>query len=148
MNIDRTSIFYGREKIISNCWPNWCCILVWKVSKSIRKWWAQDNISRYIPRGYNLTTFRIKLLFYLFFTVVPSNTCVSLSCRPFIVYTFSTGLLGVEVSSVSCPSQEKEETSKPTRPVENVVFNNEKPTGKKHTNVGWDDGGKIGKIIN
>jgi hypothetical protein len=31
----------------------------------------------------------------------------------------------------------------PTKPVEN-----ERPTGKKHTNVGWDDGGKIGKIIN
>ena len=24
----------------------------------------------------------------------------------------------------------------------------ERPTGKKHTTVGWDDGGKIGKIIN
>ena len=28
------------------------------------------------------------------------------------------------------------------------VINNERPTGKKHTNVGWDDGGKIGKIMN
>jgi hypothetical protein len=27
-------------------------------------------------------------------------------------------------------------------------INNEKPSEKKHTNVGWDDGGKIGKIIN
>ena len=27
-------------------------------------------------------------------------------------------------------------------------INNERPTGKKHTNVGRDDGGKIGKIIN
>jgi hypothetical protein len=25
---------------------------------------------------------------------------------------------------------------------------NERPTGKKHTNVGWDEGGKMGKIIN
>ena len=24
---------------------------------------------------------------------------------------------------------------------------NERPTGKKHTTFGWDDGGKIGKII-
>ena len=24
-------------------------------------------------------------------------------------------------------------------------INKESPTGKKHTNVGWDDGGKIGK---
>ena len=38
-------------------------------------------------------------LFYLFFTVVPSNTCVFHSCRPFIVNTFSTDLVGVEVSS-------------------------------------------------
>ena len=45
------------------------------------------------------------------------------SCSPFVVNTtFSTGLVGLE----------------------NVVST----TGKKHTNVGWDDGGKIGKIIN
>ena len=45
---------------------------------------------------------RINLLFYLFFTVVPSNTCVFLSCRPFVVNTtFLTGLVGVKVSSVS-----------------------------------------------
>ena len=45
---------------------------------------------------------RINLLFYQFFIVVPSNTCVFLSCRPFLVITtFSTGLVGVEVSSVS-----------------------------------------------
>ena len=43
---------------------------------------------------------RINLLFYLFFTVVPSNSCVFLSCRPFVVNTtFSIGLVGVEVSS-------------------------------------------------
>ena len=39
---------------------------------------------------------RIDLLFY------PSNTCVFLSCRPFVVNTtFSACLVGVEVSSVS-----------------------------------------------
>ena len=43
----------------------------------------------------------INLLFSLYFTVVPSNTCVFLSCKPFVVNTtFSTGLVGVEVSSV------------------------------------------------
>ena len=42
---------------------------------------------------------RINLLFYLFFNVVPSNTYVFLSCRPFVVNTtFSTSL---EVFSVS-----------------------------------------------
>ena len=50
----------------------------------------------------SLILIRINLLFYLFFTVVPPNTCVFLSCRPFVVNTtFSTGLVGVEVSSVS-----------------------------------------------
>ena len=34
-------------------------------------------------------------------TVVPSNICKFLSCRPFVVITFSTGLVGVEVTSVS-----------------------------------------------
>ena len=34
-------------------------------------------------------------------TVVPSNSCVFLSCRPFVVNTtFSTGLVGFEVHSV------------------------------------------------
>ena len=41
---------------------------------------------------------RINVLLYLFFTVVPSNFCVFLSCRPFVVNTT------------------------PTRPVENVVL--------------------------
>ena len=43
--------------------------------------------------------FKLELIFfYLFFTVVPSNTYVFFSCMPFVVNTFSTGL---EVSSVS-----------------------------------------------
>ena len=38
----------------------------------------------------------------LFSTVVPSNICMFLSCRPFVVMTtLSTGLVGVEVTSVS-----------------------------------------------
>ena len=46
-----------------------------------------------------------------------------LSCRPFVVITtFSTGLLGVEVTSVSWFGQLTEVTSTPTRPVENVVI--------------------------
>ena len=44
--------------------------------------------------------FRINLR--LFSTVVPSNICMFLSCRPFVVITtLSTGLVGVEVTSVS-----------------------------------------------
>jgi hypothetical protein len=43
---------------------------------------------------------RIIYYLYLFFTDVPSNTFVFISCRPFVVNTtFSTGLVGVEVSS-------------------------------------------------
>ena len=45
-----------------------------------------------------------------------------LSCRNFVVITLSTGLVGVEVTSVNCPSQETEVTSTPTRPVDNVVI--------------------------
>ena len=44
-----------------------------------------------------------------------------LSCRPFVVITLSTGLVGVEVTPVNCPSQETEVTSTTTRPVDNVV---------------------------
>ncbi len=70
---------------------------------------------------------RINLSFYLFFTVVPSNSCAFLFCRHFVVnMTFSTGLVGVKKFRI----------------------NDERPTGKKHTTVGWDDSGKIGKIIN
>ena len=37
----------------------------------------------------------------LFSTVVPANSYMFLSCRPFVVNkTFSTGLVGVEVTSV------------------------------------------------
>ena len=53
-----------------------------------------------------------EILFYLFSTVVPSNICVFLSCRPFVINTtFSTGLVGVEVTSAT-----------PTIPIENVVL--------------------------
>ena len=40
--------------------------------------------------------------------------------------------MGVKVSSVSWLGR----------------IDDERPTGKKHTTVGWDDGGKIGKMIN
>ena len=64
---------------------------------------------------------RINLSFYLFFTVVPFNRCAFLFCGHFVVnMTFSTGLGGVKKFRI----------------------NDEKPTGKKHTTVGWDDGGK------
>ena len=40
---------------------------------------------------------RIDLIYHLFFTVVPSNTCAFLSGRPFVVNTtFPTGLVGVQ----------------------------------------------------
>ena len=65
-----------------------------------------------------------------------------LSCRPFVVYaTFSTGLVGVEVSSaVDCPSQETEET---TRPAENVALTT-KDLQERKDNLSGDNGGKLG----
>ena len=48
--------------------------------------------------------FQLELIYYFtyFSTVVPSNICVYFSCRPFVVNTtFSAGLVGVEVCSVS-----------------------------------------------
>ena len=48
--------------------------------------------------------FQLELIYYFvyFSTVVPSNMCMFLSCRPFVVNTtFSTGLVGVVVTSVS-----------------------------------------------
>ena len=87
-----------------------------------------------------MVTIPLELIYYFtyFSTVVPSIICVFLSCRPFVVITtLSTGLVGVEVTSVSWLeqltvgvynysnqylSQETEVTSTPTRPVENVVI--------------------------
>ena len=37
----------------------------------------------------------------LFSTVLPSKSRLFLSCRPFVIITFSTGHVGVEVTSVS-----------------------------------------------
>ena len=48
--------------------------------------------------------FQLELIHYFnyFSTVVPSNSFVFPFCRPFVVNTtFSTGLKGVEVSSIS-----------------------------------------------
>ena len=39
----------------------------------------------------------------LFSTVLPSSIFMFLSCRPFVVITTLTGLVGVEVTSVSWP---------------------------------------------
>jgi hypothetical protein len=46
--------------------------------------------------------FQLELIYYFtyFSTVVPFNSCVFLSSRPFVVNTtFSTGLVGVEETS-------------------------------------------------
>ena len=56
------------------------------------------NIMYHAPMG----RFQLQLIYYFtyFSTVVPCNICVFLSCRPFVVNTFSTGLVGAEVASV------------------------------------------------
>ena len=51
-----------------------------------------------------MAKFELELIHYFtyFFSVVRSNICVFLSCRPFVVNTiFSTVLVGVGVTSVS-----------------------------------------------
>ena len=60
--------------------------------------------------------FQLELIYYL--------TYFSTSSHPTVVCFFPVGLL----------CQATEESSTPTRPVENVVLT----TGKKHTTVGWD----------
>ena len=53
------------------------------------------NIMFHAPIG----RFQLELMYYFtyFSTVNPSNSCMFLSCRPFVVnITFSTGLMGVE----------------------------------------------------
>ena len=47
--------------------------------------------------------FQLEFIFSAYLsTVVPFNSCVFLSCRPFVVITtLSTGVVGVEVTSVS-----------------------------------------------
>ena len=78
------------------------------------------------PRAYLQVTFctdgkiSVRINLPLFSTVLPSNSRLFLSYRPFVVITFSTGLVGVEVTSVSWLGQEV--TSTPTRPIENVVI--------------------------
>ena len=61
------------------------------------------RISKLGTRVHNLLFFLSSyFLLPLFSTDVPSNIYVSLSCRPFVVNTkVSTGLVGVEVTSVS-----------------------------------------------
>ena len=61
-------------------------------------------------------------------TVVPFNSCVFLSCRPFVVITNFSGQV---LLTVNCPSQETEETHHSTRRVENAVIRTKWPTGKK-----------------
>ena len=51
---------------------------------------------------------QLELIYYFtyFSTIVPSNICVFLSCKPFVVNaTFSSGLVGVEVSTET-PTQD------------------------------------------
>ena len=70
-----------------------------------------------------------------------------LSCRPFVVNTtFSTGLMGVEVTS--SPSQETEVTSTPTKPVENVVITTKSLQERNKQILDGTTVENIGKTIN
>ena len=48
------------------------------------------------------------------------------------------------MNSVNYPSQETEETSTLTRPVENVALTTQKGLQERKTIIEWDDGRKIG----
>ena len=67
------------------------------------------NTSKYhvsAPMG----RFQLELIYYFtyFSTVVPSNSCEFLFCKPFVVtMTFSTGLVGVENVLTTKALQEK-----------------------------------------
>ena len=102
-----TAGFLDRNYHYSNlllCWISTdpiCCSKI-SPSKAIKPvmypLWILLNIMSHAPMG----RFQLELIYYFtyFSTVVPSNICVFLSCRPSVVNTtFSTGLVGVEVSS-------------------------------------------------
>ena len=68
---------------------------------------------------------------YLYFPPSSQLVYLFLSCRPFVAITLSTGLVGVEVTSVSWLRQT----------VDNVVIATEGLQDRnKYTS--WDDGGK------
>ena len=71
-----------------------------------------------------------------------------LFCRLFVVITtLSTGLVGIEVTSVSCPSQETVVTSTPTRTIDNIVITTK---GLQDRNIHILDGRTVenkGKLI-
>ena len=70
-----------------------------------------------------INEFQFIINFPVFSTVLPSNSILILSCRPFVVITtFLTGLVCVEVTSVSWLGQLTEVTSTRIRHVENVVI--------------------------
>ena len=93
------------------------------------------NIMFHAPMG----RFQLELIYYFtYFSPLSHPMVVFLSCRPFAVNTaFSTGLVGVKVSS----------TSTPTRPVENIVLTTK---GLQDRNIHIFDGRTVenkGKLI-
>ena len=77
---------------------NWIITWVFYFSLQLIPWWTE---SWFINR-INLP---------LFFTVLPSNSRLFLSCRPFVVIQHFQQILWVLKSTVNCPSQETEVTS-------------------------------------
>ena len=66
--------------------------------------WLMSVILLHIMFHGRMGRFQLELIYYItyFSTVIPSKSCLLLSCSPFVLNTtFSTGLVGVEVSSVS-----------------------------------------------
>ena len=64
------------------------------IGQNLRSFWS---FKYHVSCTDGKISLRINSLFYLFFTVNPSNSCVFFSCRPFVVNTtFSTLTIPVE----------------------------------------------------
>jgi hypothetical protein len=61
-------------------------------------WLGQVSILLNIMFHAQMERFQLELIYYsiYFSTVVPFNSCVFLSCRPFVVITFSKGLMKLQ----------------------------------------------------
>ena len=67
----------------------------------ILKRWDQWRHFEYKRNKEILIYLEVIYYFTYFSTVVSFNSCVFLSCRPFVINTFSTGVVGFKVNSVS-----------------------------------------------
>ena len=102
--------------------------------RNIEALWINSPVNCTQNKMYPPITDRINLLFYLFF-----------HRRPIQQLCFF--LVGLWQFNCQLPKPGDRRNVNTHKTYRKCCINNERSTGKKHTNVGWDDGGKIGKII-